>query len=214
MKIERQPNTQYVLSLTGWSCERNDFGTAFLLPKQWMPLLNIKKETGLDIRFSEKCCQILKKDPLHRLNYRSMMTGEQAVESKSRESQWLKEGCNYPVGYGENGGIRSKPLSAVSFDAVLYAIKERNVPICPDYGEVEYCDKEKCYRCTKAQRTGCALCGFGIKFDPDRFIRLQETEPAKVEAAFKPKSQGGLGYKEVCEYSNEYCKTKIKIPEV
>jgi hypothetical protein len=75
------------------------------------------------------------------------------------------------------------------------------------------CDKV-CYRCTKAQRTGCALCGFGIKFDPERFVRLQETEPAKVAYAFKPISQGGLGYKEVCEYTNEYCKTKIVIPKI
>ena len=75
------------------------------------------------------------------------------------------------------------------------------------------CDK-KCYRCTKAQRTGCALCGFGIKFDTERFVRLQETEPAKVAFAFKPISQGGLGYKETCEYLNEYCNTKIVIPDV
>lgn len=75
------------------------------------------------------------------------------------------------------------------------------------------CDK-KCYRCTKAQRTGCALCGFGIKFDTQRFVRLQETEPSKVAFAFKPISQGGLGYKETCEYLNEYCNTKIVIPDV
>ena len=200
-----------VLALTGWSCKRNDFGTEFILPTQWMPLLNIKTITGKDIRFSEKCCSILKKEPISRLNYPNMMTGEQAVESKARESQWLKTGCNYRF---SNGAIRSKPLGSVSLETVLYSLQYREVPICSDYGEILYCEESKCLQCSKAQRTGCSLCGFGIKFDPMRFVRLQETEPAKVAFAFKPMEKGGLGYREVCQFTNEYCKTSIVIPEV
>ena len=202
-----------VLAMTGYSRAINDFGTGFKLAKQWLPLLNIKNVTGENIRFSEKCCNILKKEPISRLNYPNLMTGEQATESKDRESAWLKTGCNYRF---PDGSIRSKPLGSVSQDAILWSIKYREIPLCSDYGQiVEYmdCDR-KCYRCTGAQRTGCALCGFGIKFDPERFVRLQETEPAKVAYAFKPISQGGLGYKEVCEYINEYCNTKIVIPKV
>lgn len=207
-----------VLAFTGWSCRRGDFGTDFILPMQWMPLLDIKRVTGQDIRFSEKCCNILKKEPISRLNFPNVMTGEQAVESKTRESAWLKNGCNYRL---PDGSMKSKPLGAVNLDAILFALKYRDIPICSDYGEIEkytISDDSVCpktgYRCTNAQRTGCALCGFGIKFDPERFVRLQETEPAKVAAAFKPMSEGGLGYKEVCEYSNEYCRTKIIIPKV
>lgn len=207
-----------VLAFTGWSCRRGDFGTDFILPMQWMPLLDIKRVTGQDIRFSEKCCNILKKEPISRLNFPNVMTGEQAIESKTRESAWLKNGCNYKL---PDGSMKSKPLGAVSLDTVLFALKYRDIPICSDYGEIEkytISDDPVCpktgYRCTNAQRTGCALCGFGIKFDPERFVRLQETEPAKVAYAFKPMSEGGLGYKEVCEYSNEYCRTKIIIPKV
>lgn len=202
-----------ILALTGWSNKSQMFGNAFVLAQQWMPLLDIKRATGENIKFSEKCCIILKKEPISRLNFPNIMTGEQAVESKNRESIWLKTGCNFRF---PDGSIRSKPLGSVSLDAILWSIKYRKIPLCSDYGEVEEylnCDK-KCYRCTKAQRTGCALCGFGIKFDPERFIRLQETDPAKVNYAFKPIAQGGLGYKEVCEYSNEYCGTKIVIPNV
>lgn len=202
-----------VLAMTGYSRKYEDFGTAFKLAQQWLPLLNIKNVTGENIRFSEKCCTILKKEPISRLNFPNIMTGEQAVESRDRENAWLKTGCNYRF---PDGAIRSKPLGSVSLDAILYSINYREIPICSDYGKIEEymnCDK-KCYRCTGAQRTGCALCGFGIKFDPERFIRLQETEPAKVAYAFKPISQGGLGYKEVCEYTNEYCNTKIVIPNV
>ena len=202
-----------VLAMTGYSRKIDDFGMAFVLAQQWMPLLNIKNVTGKNIKFTEKCCNILKKEPVSRLNYPNIMTGEQAAESRDREHAWLKTGCNHRF---PDGTIRSKPLGSVSPDAILYAIKYREIPICSDYGKVEEymnCDK-KCYRCTEAQRTGCALCGFGIKFDPERFVRLQKTEPAKVAFAFKPISQGGLGYREVCEYTNEYCKTKIVIPDI
>lgn len=204
-------NDTTVCALTGWSCKRNDFGTAFVLPLIWMPLLRIKEETGLDINFSETCCYFLKKEPLSRLNYPNIMLGEQAVESRNREYAWLKTGCNYKL---PDNSIKSKPLGAVSLDAVLYALHYRKTPLSPDYGEVQYCNEKKCYKCSKAQRTGCTLCGFGIKYDPLRYVRLQETEPAKVAYAFKPFSQGGLGYLEVCEFLNEYCGTNISIPKL
>lgn len=204
-------NDTTVLAMTGWSCKLNDFGTAFILPKQYMPLLNMKELTGCDIRYSGKCCTILKKEPLNRLNYPNMMTGEQAIESRNRESTWLNKGCNYKL---PDGAIKSKPLGAVSLDAILYAISKRDIPLSADYGKVVYCSEMNCYKCTKAQRTGCALCGFGIKYDPNRFIRLQETEPSKIAFAFKPFDEGGLGYKETCEVLNKYCKMNISIPKV
>lgn len=204
-------NDTTVCAMTGWSVKRNDFGQAFVLAKQWMPLLNIKNLTGCDIKYSEKCCSILKKEPIARLNYPNMMTGEQAVESVSRENTWLQKGCNYKL---PDGNIKSKPLAAVSLDAVLYAVKQREIPLSLDYGKVMYCDKSQCFRCTNAQRTGCALCGFGIKYDPHRFVRLQETEPAKIAYAFKPFDQGGLGYKETCEVLNSHCGLNISIPKV
>jgi 3'-phosphoadenosine 5'-phosphosulfate sulfotransferase (PAPS reductase)/FAD synthetase len=204
-------NDTTVMAMTGWSCQRNDFGTAFVLPIKWMPLLRIKDVTGCDIKFSERCCHYVKKEPIGRLNYPNVMTGEQAVESRNREYAWMKTGCNYKL---PDNSLKSKPLGAVSLDAVLYALHYRQTPLSPDYGKVEYCDKTQCYKCSKSQRTGCALCGFGIKYDPQRFVRLQETEPSKIQYAFKPFNQGGLGYMEVCEFLNEYCGTKIVIPEV
>lgn len=204
-------NNTTVLALTGWSCNRNDFGKAFMLPKQWIPLLNIKQATGCDITLSSKCCDILKKEPISRINHPNVMTGEQAKESRNREAEWLKHGCNYSI----PGGMKSKPLGSVSLDAVLYSLKYRNTPICADYGEIITYVKngKECHKCTKAQRTGCALCGFGIKFDPERFVRLQETEPSKINIAFKPFNEGGLGYLETCNFLNEYCGTTIVIPQ-
>lgn len=195
-------NDTAVLALTGWSCSRNDFGKSFMISKKWLPLLNCA------IPLTDECCIILKETPVNKLQYSNIMTGEQAGESKLREEAWLKNGCNYSPSPGR---YKSSPFGALSGQAILYAIQHRNVPICSDYGEIEKCGD--CYRCTKAQRTGCALCGFGIVYDPNRFVRLQETEPAKVAWAFKPRAEGGAGYRELCEYSNEFCGTKIVIPK-
>lgn len=194
-------NDTAVLALTGWSCRRGDFGKEFIISKKWLSFLNC------NIPLTNECCVILKETPLMDLKYPNIMTGEQAEESKMRENQWLQHGCNYAP---SEGRYKSSPFGALSGQAILYAIQHRNTPICSDYGEVVKCGD--CFKCTKARRTGCALCGFGIAYDPNRLVRLQETEPAKVAWAFKPRAEGGAGYRELCEYSNEYCRTKIAIP--
>ena len=68
-------------------------------------------------------------------------------------------------------------------------------------------------KCTKAERTGCALCGFGIQYDPERYLRVAETDSAKIRWAFSPRAEGGGGYRELCAFANEYCGTKIIIPD-
>lgn len=192
-----------VLSLTGYISHKDKFGTYFTLSKRWLPMV------ACDIPLTEQCCVKIKEAALNSLQATNFMTGEQAAESSNREANYLKTGCNIRL---PNGGYRSKPFGAMTLDGILYALKYRETPICPDYGEIVY---DGChYTCTKTTRTGCALCGFGCQYDPERFIRLQESEPAKVRFAFKPRDQGGAGYKEAIEYMNEFCKTKIIIPQV
>lgn len=51
-------------------------------------------------------------------------------------------------------------------------------------------------------------------YDKDRFIRLQKTEPKVIQFAFTSLENGGLGYREVCQFLNEKCKMDIGIPNV
>ena len=193
-----------ILSLTGYRTSKQEFGKAFMVSKIWLPMVNC------DENLTEECCVKIKEAALKSLPSKNIMTGEQASESKMREQAYLKTGCNIQL---PNGEYKSKPFGAMTKDGVLFALKYRGTPICSDYGEIVE-DEKGCYRCTKAQRTGCALCGFGCQYDTERFVRLQETEPAKVNFAFKPKIQGGAGFKEAIEYMNEYCGTKVKIPQI
>lgn len=192
-----------ILSLTGYATSKEKFGKCFMISKKWMPMVNC------EVDLTEQCCVKIKEAALNSLPSKNVMTGEQAQESKMREESYLKTGCNIQL----PGGYKSKPFGAMTKDGVLFALKYRGTPICSDYGEIVK-DEKGCFRCTKAQRTGCALCGFGCQYDTERFVRLQETEPAKVNFAFKPKSQGGAGYKEAIEHMNEYCGTKVIIPQI
>ena len=198
-------NDSAVYYLTGWSCQTQRFSNRFKLPKQWFPLL--WEECPVNV--TEKCCIILKEQPLNLLNYPNMMTGEMAEESTYREVNYLRHGCNAVFA---DGTVRSKPMGSMTEQGVLYGIRHYNIPICEDYGNV-VCEDGR-FKCTGCSRTGCKLCGFGAKFDPKRFVRLQETEPATVKFAFKPIAEGGLGYKELIEFSNKYCGTKIELPDL
>ena len=53
-----------------------------------------------------------------------------------------------------------------------------NVPVPEVYGTIESDENGQLYT-TKAQRTGCSMCGFGIQLEkrPHRFDRLRETNP-------------------------------------
>lgn len=100
---------------------------------------------------------------------------------------------------------------------MLWYIYTEIIPLMPVYGEC-ICDGLKCegcetYKLTGEQRTGCKLCGFGIMYDPDRFIRLQKLEPNVVKFAFTSKKNGGLGYREVCQFLNDKCGMNIGIPD-
>ena len=171
-----------VLALTGYISYKDTFGKTFMLSKRWQPMLTCK------VDLTEQCCVKIKEAALNSLDDLNIMTGEQAAESINREAAYLKTGCNIRLPSGE---YKSKPFGAMTLDGVLFALQYRKIPICEDYGEI-VC-KDGHFHCTKTDRTGCALCGFGCQYDPERFIRLQETEPAKVRFAFKPLDQGGGG---------------------
>lgn len=193
-----------VLSLTGYVSSRQVFGKKYMVAKKRLPMVNCC------VDLTHLCCVNIKESALNAVQGDNRMTGEQASESRLREAAYLKTGCNIRL---DNGKYVSKPFGAMTQNGILYAIDYTRTPICSDYGAIVQ-DDDGNYRCTKAQRTGCALCGFGCQYDTERFIRLQENEPAKVRFAFKPKSAGGAGYKEAIEFMNEYCGTKVIIPQI
>lgn len=81
---------------------------------------------------------------------------------------------------------------------------ENKVDISKAYGEIRI-DEEGKYYTTRAKRTGCPICMYGMELDgnPNRFQRMYITEPKRWEMALYK-----FGYKEVLDYfiSNGFIK--------
>lgn len=151
---------------------------------------------------SEKCCDVLKKEPFKRYEKqtgRKGFSGVMADEKGNRQEAYLKTGCN-----NFTKGI-SKPLGFWTKQDVLHYIKLFNLPICEVYGNIKekdqiegqltidnlsYSDLEF----TGEQRTGCMFCMFGCHLEksPNRFERMKKTHPKQYN----------------------YCINKLKLGEV
>lgn len=200
-------NDIVVLNLTGIRSDNKE-GKRFL-PLQYRPILDNDR-----LVFSEECCLILKKNPMMQIEKEMggflPVTGEMAADGSDRLEAYRKTGCN--MFFGDHP--KSKPLGAVTEQTVLHFIYDNNIPCCPVYGECVYDSKLNIYKFNGEQRTGCKICGFGLKFDPERFVRLQQHEPNIVTFAFTERENGGLGYTEICKFLNEHCGMNIVIPEI
>ena len=199
-----QGSKSSTLYLLGYTSSLKNFGSEYKIANKWMPLLNAPFE------LTDECCAILKhgnipKDFENWVN----ITGEMAEESRKRLSAYQHTGCNEALVFGKGG--KSKPMGPMTLQTELRNIKENGIPIFKHYGEVV--EENGKYKTTGMYRTGCALCGFGLEFEPDRFIRLNEIEPARVRFAFMDREKGGLGYREAFEYCNKYCGTNWGIPD-
>jgi 3'-phosphoadenosine 5'-phosphosulfate sulfotransferase (PAPS reductase)/FAD synthetase len=109
-----------------------------------------------------------------------------AEESRLRESDWIKRGCNQFDGKTPI----SKPMSFWTEQDVLQYILKFNIKISSVYGDIvtekEYAngqmsfDTSMCKLCTTGvDRTGCMFCGYGLHLEkePTRFQRMKISHP-------------------------------------
>lgn len=199
-------NKSSTLYLLGWTHSLQKFGSEYRIADKWLPLLNAPFE------LTDTCCEILKHGniPEEFENWVNM-TAEMAEESRRRLTAYQTTGCNESIKAGKGG--KSKPMGPVTLQTVLRGIKDNKIPLFKYYGEV-ITNEDGLYKTSGMYRTGCALCGFGLEFEPDRFVKLYELEPSRVRFAFRSRDEGGLGYKEAFEYCNKYCGTKWQIPDI
>lgn len=176
---------------------------------------------------SNKCCNVMKKDPAHRYTKetgRQPITAQMAEESRLRTQKWLQHGCN---AFDAKNPI-SNPMSFWTEQDVLKYIKDKNLPICSVYGEVvEDYDKtdiipgqttlpgyedEMPLKTTGCSRTGCMLCGFGchLEKEPNRFQQLKKTHPDMYKLLDLMKNNG-VTMREAIEWINDHGNMNIKL---
>lgn len=181
-----------------------------------------------DFEISDACCRVMKKTPLHKYakeTGRHPMTAQMTDESRLRQSQWIRHGCN---AFDSNHPI-SNPMSFWTEQDVLTYIVKNNIQLCSVYGDVVedfgnqldgqmnlgdfgFYEKEKKYKCTGCKRTGCMLCGFGCHLEksPNRFEMLKETHPGMYKLLDVVKNNG-VTMREAIEWTNEHGNLNIKL---
>ena len=130
-----------------------------------------------DIKISAKCCQVMKKTPAKKFEKETGLNpfiATMAAESNLRKTEYIKKGCNS----FDTKRPASTPLGFWTEQDIFEYIKTFNVPYCSVYGEIMK-DKNGKYYPTKADRTGCMFCMFGIQNEksPNKFEKMKQTHP-------------------------------------
>lgn len=128
-------------------------------------------------KVSSKCCYYLKEKPCDdwAKEHNSVpFLGLMASEGGRRQKSLMINGCNY---WGAST-VRSCPFAIFNRQDILQLALDLNVPVPEVYGTIERKDDGTLYT-TKAQRTGCSICGFGIHLEkrPHRFDYLRQRSP-------------------------------------
>lgn len=157
-----------------------------------------------DFEVSSKCCYYLKEKPCDdwAKEHNSVpFLGLMASEGGRRAKSLMINGCNY---FGKST-IRSCPFAIFNRQDLLQLALDLDVPVPEIYGEIKRKSDGTLYT-TKAQRTGCSLCGFGIHMEkrPHRFDRIHERNPKEWEYLmyhlYKDKDGNEYGWGKVLTY--------------
>lgn len=136
-------------------------------------------EKYMDLKISDRCCDYLKKEPIHRAEKEygldCCILGVMADESRVRRFSWIDHGCNV---FEDTATPRSRPLSFWSEKDIWEYIHRFNLKVSEIYTKHGY------------RRNGCMFCGFGCHLNsPNHIQRLYYTHPkahAYVEKHFAP----------------------------
>ena len=227
MQKHQGGNNRRLAQTLGWLTK--DRKIAVNIPEKDKSRFSVEKyKFFLDAPFeiSNRCCGVMKKDPIHKYEKEHGMfgmTAQMAEESNLRTQVWLKQGCN---AFDTKRPI-SNPMSFWVENDVLEYIYENDLPICSLYGKVVLADEQltfddigfdtgnterKTYKTTGCDRTGCSLCGFGCTHEkyPSRFELLKQTHPGVYGLLDKCKNNG-VTFREAIEWTNEHGNLKIRL---
>lgn len=190
----------------------NRTGTRMKMAQKWLELFGGYENENEGVNYqiapfkvSDKCCHYLKEKPCDdyaRENDSFPYQGLMASEGGRRERALMRNGCNY---YGKTT-TRSCPFAIFSRQDLLQLALDLQVPVPEIYGDIVR-DADGTLRTTKAQRTGCSMCGFGIHLEPrpHRFDRLYQDNPKEWEfwmhrCVTDPKTGEKFGWGRVLDY--------------
>ncbi len=152
--------------------KKGEYHAASKLAKKWFFLI----DQEFDI--TNKCCDILKKNPMKKLSKNGVLIGTMATDSESRKISYKKTGC---INIKEN---KCQPISIWTKQNIFEFIKKYKIKYSSIYDKGE-------------TNTGCAYCGFGCQFDTTRFERLKKLEPIRYERMMNLENNGVTYYRAI-----------------
>lgn len=161
------------------------------LSNKWMYLVDAP------FKISNRCCDILKKSPLLKYEHENGLfpyVGTMAEESFRRQQSYCIHSCNA----FNMKDPQSRPLMFWSKNDVLQYLRDYNVDYCKNiYGDIVENNITGELTTTRAKRTGCTFCMFGVHLEkyPNRFQRMQTEQPALYDYCINK-----LNLKEPLEY--------------
>lgn len=188
-----------------------------------------------ELKISSKCCYYLKEKPCDEWakEHNSVpFVGLMASEGGRREKALMLNGCNY----WSDGTKRSAPFAIFMRDDILtlalemdawYKVNKDTVfagfpavdSIIPSaYGEIVR-KADGHLDTTKAKRTGCSFCGFGVHLEkrPHRFDLLYEDNPKEWEYLMfklcKDKDGNPFGWGRVLDYIGVEWRPETLVPK-
>lgn len=176
--------------------KRLDLSSQFSVAEKYRFLIDAPFE------ISNKCCELIKKKPMNKYakeTGRNPMVGLLAIESRLRTNKWLKTGCNA----FDATHPQSMPLAIWTVQDIYEYIKSRDVEISPAYGEI-WQNYDGSYGCGVHQ-LGCMFCLYGLQTElqPNRFQKMAVEHPKLYNYCMKPKSEGGIGIRDVIDWVNK-----------
>ena len=137
--------------------------TPYKIAEKW------KKLIDCEINVSDRCCHYLKREPFIRYEKQAKeypIIGTMATDSSQRKAVYLQHGCI------NTKKISCTPLGFWTEQDILNYLVINKINYCKAYGDI--IKKEGLFKTTKAQRTGCVGCLFGIHLEkkPNRLQRL------------------------------------------
>lgn len=138
------------------------------------------------VKFSQACCDILKKEPSERLqaelNIDVIFKGLMAAESRPRTTNFVTRGYLFRSSrphLGDDPFWHCNPISIWTDNDIWEYIKRFNVPYSTLY-DMGYTDKQGKFH--KIKRNGCMGCATDILFPNNHMSMLRRTHPRQWEA--------------------------------
>jgi 3'-phosphoadenosine 5'-phosphosulfate sulfotransferase (PAPS reductase)/FAD synthetase len=177
-------NSDYLKTRLMTGIMKDGTKTMFKLSNKWKPLL------ASGFKFSDKCCYYLKKEPFHRFNKQSGLApyiATMAEEGFERKKVYMKNGC---INLKNN---QCTPLGFWTEQDILLYLKTYTIDYCKSaYGDIIINNSK--YETTKAKRTGCFNCLYGVHLEPrpNRLERMKITNPHMWQSLIKGQKIGEL----------------------